>query len=155
MGPNSSDVEGPGQFPVQGREEDHWEETTEKEGRELGLPTAGGGTVGGGNGGDTDVYYTEAEYGRTIYCDANNSGPMRAGHPATRSAGVSEVVGAGRDRPGGRAEICGIISDKIGEGYGDGVRGGGIGWEADQGRGRRRGGVSGSKRVKWSRAEDD
>ena len=67
---------------------------------------------------------------------------MRAGHQAARGTGVSEVVGAGRDRPGGRAEICGIISDKIGEGYGDGVRGG-VGQGSNRGRGRRQGGVSG------------
>ena len=60
LGPNSADGEGPGQFPVQGRKEYHWETTTAKEGRYLGLPTAGGGTEGGGNGGDMDVYYTEA-----------------------------------------------------------------------------------------------
>ena len=60
MGINSADGEGPGQFPVQGREEDHREETAATEGRELGIPTAGGGNDGGGNGEDTDIYHTEA-----------------------------------------------------------------------------------------------
>ena len=105
------DGEGPGQFPVQGREEDHMEATTATEGRELEIPTAGGGNEGGGNGGDTDIYYTEAEYGRAIYCDTADSGPMRAGHPAARSVVVSEVVGAGRDRPGGSAETFSGIND--------------------------------------------
>ena len=36
------DGEGPGHFPVQVREEDHGGTTTAKEGRELGIPTAGG-----------------------------------------------------------------------------------------------------------------
>ena len=75
---------------------------------------------------------------------------MRAGHPAARSAGVSDLVGAGGDRPGGSAEKGGGVSDKIGNG--DGVIGG-VDQGADQGRGRRRGGVSGSKRVQWSGVE--
>ena len=53
--------EGPGQFPVQGSEEDHMEETAATEGRELGKPTAGGGNEGGRNIWDTDIYCTEAE----------------------------------------------------------------------------------------------
>ena len=60
VGPHSEDGEGPGQFSVQGREEDQWEATTSKERRELGLPTDGGGTEGSGNGGDTDIHNTEA-----------------------------------------------------------------------------------------------
>ena len=97
-----------------------------------------------------DIYYTEAEYGRAIYCDAADSGPMRAGHSAARSVGVLEVVGAGGNIPGGSAETGGGIRNKIR----DGVRGG-VGRGADRGRGRRRGGVSGSERVKCNREEDD
>ena len=152
LGPNSADGEGPGQFPVQGRAEDYGEATAETEVRELGIPTAGGGNKGGGNGGDTDIYYTEAEYGRAIYCDTADSGPMRAGHPAARSAGVSEVVVAGGDRPRGIAETGGGISNKIGDRY---VFKGGVGQGDDQGSGRRRGGVSGSEWVQWSGVEDD
>ena len=76
LGPNSKDGEGSGQFLVQGREEDHWEATAAKERRELGIPTAGGGNEGSGNGGDMDIHNMEAEYGRAIYCDATDSGPM-------------------------------------------------------------------------------
>ena len=116
----------------------------------MGIPTAGGGNEGGGNGGNTDIYYTEAEYGHAIYCDAADSGPMQAGHSAARSMGVLEVVGAGGNIPGGRAETGGGISNKIR----DGVRGG-VGQVSDQGRGRSQGRVSGSKRVKWIGTEDD
>ena len=63
---------------------------------------------------------------------------MQAGQPATRSAGVSEVVRTGRDRPGGSAETGGGINDEIG----NGVRGG-FGQGAKRDRGRRRGGVIG------------
>ena len=74
--PPSKDGKGPGEFSVQGREEDHWEATTAKERRDLGIPTAGGGKEGSRDGGDTDIHHTEAEYGRTIYCDTADSGPM-------------------------------------------------------------------------------
>ena len=67
-----------------------------------------------------------------------------------RSAGVSKVVGAVGNRPGGSAETDGSISDKIE----DGVRGG-VGRGADQGHWRRQGRFSGSKQVKWSGEEDD
>ena len=144
LGLHPEDGEGPGQFSFQGREDDHWKETSEKEIRELGIPTAGGGKEGSGNGGDTDIHNTEAEYGRAIYCDATDYGPMRAGHSAARSASVLAVVGAGRDRPGGSAETGGGIDDEVG----DGVRGG-VGRGAERDRGRRQGGVSGSERVQW------
>ena len=147
MGPHSEDGEGPGQPSVQGREGDHREASAAEERRDLVLPASGGGTGGSGARGDTEVNNTEAEHGRTIYCDATDSGPMRAGHPAARSKGVLAVVGAGRNRPGGGEEMgCGV-NDKIGVGGG-----GGVGRGTERGCGRR-GGVSGSERVKWSRVE--
>ena len=115
---------------------------------ELGLPASGGGTGGSGARGDTEVNNTEAEHSRTIYCDATDSGPMRAGHPAAGSEGVSAVVGAGRNRPGGGDGTGGGVNDEIGDGVG-----GGVGRGTERGRGRR-GGVSRSDRVKWSGAED-
>ena len=115
-----------------------------KEGRDLVIPTPGRGTEGGRNGGDTDINYPEAEYGRAIYCDAADSGPMRTGHPAARSAGVLAVVGEGGDRPGGSAETGGSISGDIGYGVIGGVV---------RGRGRRRGGVPGSEGVQRSGVE--
>ena len=125
-----------------------------KEGQELGLPTAGGGTEGGGYGGNTDVYYTEAKYSCAIYCDAADYGPMRVGHPEARIAGVLEVVGAGGNRPGGSEETGNGIR-KISETESEeedsnreptGAKGGGK--EESQG-------VSGSSEAEWSGAEDD
>ena len=145
MGLNAADGEGPGNFSVQGREEYHGETTAAKEERELGITTASGGTEGGRYGGDTDINYPEAEYGRAIYCEAADSGPMRAGHLAARRAGVLAVVGADGDRPGRSAKTGGGISS----GIGDGFRGG-------FGRGcwrRRRRGVPGIEQVQWSRVE--
>ena len=149
MGPNPEDGEGPGHFSVQGREEDHWEETVAKKIRELGIPTAGGDKERSGNGGDTEIHHTEAEYGRAIYYDAANSVPIRAGHPVARSTGVSEAVGLVRDRPGGSVKTGGsIIDDEIGDGFR-----GGFGRGSKRDCGRRRGGVSGSEQVQWSGVE--
>ena len=90
----------------------------------------------------------EVEHSCAIYSDVTNSGTMRVGHSASRSAGVSSVVGAGGNRPGGGEETGGGVNDDIGDRVGGGVRRG-----TERGCGRR-GGVSGSKRVKWSGAED-
>ena len=75
---------------------------------------------------------------------------MQAGHPEARGTGILEVVWAGRDRPKGSTETGGGIRDDIKDG--DGVRGE-VGRGSDQVSGRRRGGVSGSERVYWSRVE--
>ena len=96
-----------------------------------------------------DVHNTEAEYSRAICCNVTDSGPMQVGHSLSRSAGVLAAVGAGRNRPGGRAETDGGINEDIR----DRVRGG-VGRESKRGHGRRRVGVSGSKQVNWSGAED-
>ena len=75
---------------------------------------------------------------------------MRAGHLASRRVGVSELVVAGRDRPGGSSKTCGGIDGEIG----DGIRGG-FGWGSKQDCGRRPEAVSGSERVQWSGVEQD
>ena len=77
-----------------------------------------------------------------IYFNATNAGPMRADHSAARSAGVSVVVKAGRNRPAGGEEMGSGVNDGIGDRVGEGVRRG-----VERGR-RKRGGVSGSERVK-------
>ena len=144
VGLNAKNGEGPGQFPVQVCEEDHRETTAAKEGWELDIPAAGGDNEGGRNGGDTDFNSPEAEYGCAIHCDAADFGPMQAGQPADRRAGVSVVVGIDGDRPEGSAREGGSSSGGNGNGFG--VRG-----RAGQGRDRnRRGGVPGSERVQWS-----
>ena len=110
-----------------------------KEGPDLDIPAAGGDNEGGKNGGYKDINSLESEYSCAIHCDAADSGPMRAGHPEARRAGVSAVVGTGRDRPEGSARKGGGSSS----GNGTGVRG-----QAGRSRGRRRrGGIPGSERV--------
>ena len=98
----------------------------------MGLPASGGGTGGSGTRGDTEVNNTEAEHGHTIYCNATNSGPMRAGYSADRSAGVSTVVEAGWNIPGGGEEMGVRVNDNIRDGVG-----GGVGQGTNQGHGRR------------------
>ena len=88
VGINVADGEGPGQFPVQGREEDHGETAAAKGGQELKIPAFGGNNEGDGNGGYKDLNSMEAEYSRAIHCNAANYGPMQTGHPAARRAGV-------------------------------------------------------------------
>ena len=81
-----------------------------KEGRELGIPAVGGNNEGYGNGGDKDINSPEAEYGRTIYCDAANSRPTQAGHLEARRAGVTAVVGTDGNIPEGSAREVGSSS---------------------------------------------
>ena len=99
MGVCGTDGEGPGKFPVQGSEEDHRETAAAKEGRELDLPAVGSNNEGYGIGGDKDINYPEAEYGRAIHCGAADSGPMRKVHPLSRHVGVLVVMGTEGDIP--------------------------------------------------------
>ena len=78
---------------------------------------------------------------------------MRAGHPEARSAGVSELVGSGRYRPGGSAETGGGISTKIRDGteseeYSAGEKTGAAGGGEEESQG-----ASGSSGAEWSGAE--
>ena len=72
--------------------EDHRESAEAQEGRDLVLPFVGGSDEGGRNRSDTDVNTLEAEYGRAIYCDAADSGPVQKGHSSARRAGSPAVV---------------------------------------------------------------
>ena len=148
MGPHSEDGKGPGQISVQVCEEAHWETSAAKKIQDLGVTASGGGAEGSRNGRVTEVHSTEAEHGSAIYCVATDSGTMQAGKSVARSTGVLAMVEEGQNRPGGGEETGGGVNVKIGDGVGGGVRQGAK-------RGRRRGReVSGSERVKWSRAED-
>ena len=123
------------------------ETTAAKGGWEVDIPAAGGDNERGGNGGDTEFNSPKAEYGRAMHCNAADSGPMRADHPADRRSGVSTVVGTDGDRPEGSARKGSGSSGGNGNGFG--VRG-----RAGQSRGRRKpGGAPGSERVQWSGVE--
>ena len=97
MGDDSEDGEDPGHFLVQGRAEDYGEAAAAREGRELVLPFVGGSNEGDRDCADTDVNPPEAEYGRAIYYDIADSGPVQKGHHAAGHAGSPSVVGTDED----------------------------------------------------------
>ena len=76
MGTHPEDRAGPGYLPAHGCATNHREETKETGGWELGVTAIGGGNGVNGLRGDHKVCHEEAEHGRVIYCDANNSGPL-------------------------------------------------------------------------------
>ena len=43
-----------------------------------------------------DTYHKEAEHGRAVYCDATDSGPLRAVRSEAGGEGVPAVVRTGR-----------------------------------------------------------
>ena len=97
MGAYSEDGDVSRQFSVRGCAEDHRESAAARKGREMVLPFVGGSNEGYRDCLDTDINPPEAEYGRAIYCDTADSGPVRKGHPVARRAGNLVVVRANRD----------------------------------------------------------
>ena len=113
MGPHPEYGAGPGQFPTQGREEDHQETAAATGGWELGIPASGGGTGGNEFQGNKEVGHKEAEHGRAVYCDATNYGTLRDIHSAAGSEGVSAVVRTVQYRLVGGKEAGGGGNDGI------------------------------------------
>ena len=62
VGINVADGEGPGQFPFQGRKEDHGDTAVAKEGWDLDIPAVVRNNEVDGNGGDIDLKSPEAEW---------------------------------------------------------------------------------------------
>ena len=87
----------PGQFSVQVCAEAHGEAAAARERRGLVLTFFGGSDEGGRDCLDSDVNPPEAEYGRVIYCDAADSGPVQKRQPMARRTGSPAVVGTDRD----------------------------------------------------------
>ena len=75
-GTDPQDGAGPEYFSTQGRVTAHQEASEETEGWELVIPLIGGVNVGSRLWGDWYICYKEVEYGRTVYCDATDSGPL-------------------------------------------------------------------------------
>ena len=55
---------------------DHLEAAGETGGWKLDIPNFLGGNGGSRIRGDQEIRHKEAEHGRTVYCDATNSGPL-------------------------------------------------------------------------------
>ena len=67
---------GPEQISAQGCAIDHRETSEAAEGGFLVISSAGGSNGGSGLRRYQGLRHEEAEYSRTIYCDANSSGPL-------------------------------------------------------------------------------
>ena len=76
MAANPQDRAVPWYFPTQGRASAHQEAAEETRVWELGIPTIGGGNGGIRIRGDQVIYHEEEEHSCTVYCNANNSGPL-------------------------------------------------------------------------------
>ena len=61
------------------------------------LPVLGAGEEGVGDREYSDLYPSEAEHGRAIYCDAANSGILRGGSETAGGTCPKEMVGADED----------------------------------------------------------
>ena len=62
----------------------------------MGVPIIGGNNGGSRLRGDWYICPKEAEYGRTVYCDATDSGPLWAVYLEAGGVGVLVVVVTGR-----------------------------------------------------------
>ena len=105
-----------------GGEMDYRKATAEREGWEVVLPLTGGGHEGSGAHGRPNVNKQKAENGRSVYCYATTSGPLRGGNAERGGAGNNEVVGPDGYRPGeGKSEGSGNgIGVRIGDRNGGG-----------------------------------
>ena len=97
MGTDGEYGKGPGQISVQGRAEAHGEAAAARERRDLALTFSDWSNEGGKDCLDSDVNPPEAEYGRAIYCDAADSGPVKKGQPTAGRTGSPAVVGKDGD----------------------------------------------------------
>ena len=93
VGPDPPHVTGPVQFSEQGHMEDHRETSEEGGVGGMGIPTVGNSYGGGGIRGDRGLHPKKAEYGRAIYYEAKDSGPLQAIGTEAGSLYFSEVVG--------------------------------------------------------------
>ena len=158
MGPHKEDGVSPGRLPGQGCEVVNREIASPGEGWTMVLPVPGRGNEGGGDSADSDVDPSEAEHGRTIYCDAADSGPMQGGSETAGGTGPKEMMEVDGDRLEGGQGKGGSKGRRLsGGGGGAGVDGLGIGARSrhtggDRGR-HQGGGVPGCKRLQWSGVE--
>ena len=114
------------------------------------LPVPGGGDEGGGDSADSDIDPLEEEHGRAIYCDVDNSGPVRGGSKTAGCTGPKAVVGADGNRLEGGQVKGGSNRRADIDGLGLGVRGRHTGWDRKR---HGRGCVPGCKRLQWSGVE--
>ena len=98
MGSDKKYGVGPGRLSMQGCKKVNGEATSPWEGWEVVLLVPGEDDEGGGDRTDPDINPPEAEHGRAIYCDADDSGPVRGGSKTSGGTGPNEMVESDRDR---------------------------------------------------------
>ena len=98
MGPDKEDGVIPGHLPGQGCKAFNRETASPWEGQGVVLPVPGGGNEGVGDREDPDVDPSEAEHGRTIYCNAADSRPMQGGNETAGDTVPKEIMGADGDQ---------------------------------------------------------
>ena len=76
MGVDGKNIKCPGCLSRKGSAEAHGETSSTRERWEVVLPVTGRSNEGGRDCSDLDLNPPEAEYGRTIYCDAADSRPV-------------------------------------------------------------------------------
>ena len=79
-------------------------------------PPPGGGDDGGRVGGGGDMYNSDTEHSRAIYCDEASSGAVLGGGSKDGRYGIKTVVGAGGNKLGWN-----MSGDRDGSRYGGGV----------------------------------
>ena len=130
MGPDPPDGAGPEQIPAQGIAMSHQEAAEVEGGGEIVISSADI-----SNGGvrlwiDWGLHHKKTEYGRAIYCDAADAGPLWTVYSEAGNLGVSVVVGTGETwSRGGEVERSGGVGRRGGEMW----RGSGAGRDAGSG----------------------
>ena len=123
------------------------------------LPLPGGGFKGGGGSEGQYISPPETEYGRTIYCDATDSGALRGVRETAGDTSPTAVVGAvgnlleiGEGEGSSGSGMSGSKRGSVGDiGIGSGI---GPSPHAGVDRGRHQGGgVAGSQWFQWGGVE--
>ena len=104
VGHDTPHWEGLGRIPPQGGPQADGEETSERTGRSMGLPPAGGSDDRGGTTVGGDVRLLPLEHSHTVYCDQAHYGPVSVGGAGAGFKGDQVVVGGGRTGCGGDAD---------------------------------------------------
>ena len=157
MGSYEEDGVGPGCLSGQGCKKVNRETVSPWEGWTVVLTVPGGGNEGGGDRADLGIDPPEAEHGRSIYCNAADSGPVRGGSKTAGGMGPKEMVVAEGDRLERGQGKGGSYKRRNSRGGRAGDDGLGLGLRGRHTRGdrvrHRGGGVPGIKRLQWSGVE--
>ena len=111
MGRVPADWEGAGRFSPSGDTAAYGVDVTSKQGRDVDIPSTGGGNGRGGTAGDKDLRHPFPKHCRSIYCNKSNYVPVSGGGMVSGGAGFKAVMGSeeplsGEDIGGGTGGGC-------------------------------------------------